>query len=90
MFTPAVNGECAMASRGECVLGVPQMPSFDCETTLATTSLSIAEMRAKTMFDRVLASWASDLLELRRLDLASPGWREQVDGLEGPEWRRAA
>ena len=53
-------------------------------------SLNLMEAQAKAMFDRVLVSWASDLLELRRLGLASPGWRERVDGVEGPEWRRAA
>ena len=65
------------------------MQSFEPEST-PSISLNLAESRAKLMFDRVLVSWASDLLELRRLGLSSPGWREQVDGEDGPEWRRAA
>jgi len=63
---------------------------IDESETTPSISLNLAETRSKQMFDRVLVSWASDLLELRRLGLSSPGWREQVDGEEGPEWRRAA
>ncbi len=51
---------------------------------------TLAETRAKVMFDRVLVSWASDLLELRRRGLTTPGWRELVAAEDGPEWRRAA
>ncbi len=65
------------------------MQSFESDAT-PSYPLNLAESRARQMFDRVLVSWASDLLELRRLGLSSPGWREQVDGVEGPEWRRAA
>ena len=65
------------------------MQSFEPDTSVSS-NLNLAESRAKLMFDRVLVSWASDLLELRRLGLSSPGWREQVDGVDGPEWRRAA
>lgn len=50
----------------------------------------LAVVRAKAMFDRVLASWASDLLVLRRQGLSTPGWRECVEGDDGPIWRRAA
>ncbi|MDE0888499.1 MAG: hypothetical protein OSA40_03465 [Phycisphaerales bacterium] len=50
----------------------------------------LAVVRAKAMFDRVLASWASDLLLLRRQGLSTPGWRECVEGDDGPIWRRAA
>jgi len=46
--------------------------------------------RSVTMFNRVLASWASDLLHLRREGLAVPGWRERVDVEDGIGWRRAA
>ena len=59
---------------------------FDAVNGVAT----LAEARAKAMFDRVLVSWASDLLHLRRQGLNEPGWREQVEGQDGPEWRRAA
>ena len=65
------------------------MSDFDQDASFPS-SLNLMEAQAKAMFDRVLVSWASDLLELRRLGLASPGWRERVDGVEGPEWRRAA
>lgn len=51
---------------------------------------TFAESQAKKMFDRVLVCWASDLLELRRQGLVTPGWREMIEGGEGPEWRRAA
>ena len=51
---------------------------------------TLSETRAKVMFDRVLVSWASDLLELRRRGLTTPGWRELVVAEDGPEWRRAA
>jgi hypothetical protein len=51
---------------------------------------TFAESQAKMMFDRVLVCWASDLLELRRQGLVTPGWREMIEGGEGPEWRRAA
>ena len=59
---------------------------FDAVNGVAT----LAEARAKAMFDRVLVGWASDLLHLRRQGLNEPGWREQVEGQDGPEWRRAA
>ena len=49
-----------------------------------------AVVRAQAMFDRVLATWASDLLHLRRQGLPTPGWRECVEGDDGPIWRRAA
>lgn len=65
------------------------MQSFQPDANPSIT-LNLAEVKSKQMFDRMLVSWASDLLELRRLGLSSPGWREQVDGEEGPEWRRAA
>ena len=65
------------------------MSHFDQDAPVPS-SLNLMEVQAKAMFDRVLVAWASDLLELRRLGLASPGWRERVDGMEGPEWRRAA
>ena len=51
---------------------------------------TFAESQAKRRFDRVLVCWASDLLELRRQGLVTPGWREMIEGGEGPEWRRAA
>lgn len=60
--------------------------SPDVDSPLPTFS----EARAKAMFDRVLVCWASDLLELRRRGLATPGWRELVVAEDGPEWRRAA
>ena len=44
----------------------------------------------QVMFNRVLASWASDLLRLRREGLAAPGWRVQVESEDGIAWRRAA
>ncbi|MCH2161514.1 MAG: hypothetical protein MK085_06530 [Phycisphaerales bacterium] len=50
--------------------------------------ITVADARA--MFNRVLASWASDLLRLRREGLAAPGWRVQVDTEDGIAWRRAA
>jgi hypothetical protein len=50
----------------------------------------LAVVRAKAMFNRVLGSWASDLLHLRRQGLSTPGWRECVEGDDGPIWRRAA
>jgi hypothetical protein len=50
----------------------------------------LAVVRAKAMFDRMLGSWASDLLHLRRQGLSTPGWRECVEGDDGPIWRRAA
>lgn len=65
------------------------MADFEFETP-AGTFPTFAETQAKTMFDRVLVCWASDLLELRRQGLITPGWREMIDGGEGPEWRRAA
>lgn len=46
--------------------------------------------RAQAMFNRVLASWASDLLHLRRQGLTAPGWRVRVDQDDGTTWRRAA
>ena len=46
--------------------------------------------RAKSMFDRVLATWASDLLELRRQGLTAPGRRVRVDQDDEATWRRAA
>ena len=49
-----------------------------------------AILRSTAMFNRVLASWASDLLHLRREGLAIPGWRERVDDEDGIGWRRAA
>ena len=60
--------------------------AHDVDSPLPTFS----ETRAKAMFDRVLVSWASDLLELRRRGLTTPGWRELVTAEDGPEWRRAA
>ena len=45
---------------------------------------------AKAMFDRVLATWASDLLQLRRQGLTAPGWRVRVDQDDEATWRRAA
>ncbi len=53
---------------------------------------SIAEARARQMFDRVLVSWASDLLHLRRQGLMTPGWRvmDADAGEDGLRWRRAA
>jgi hypothetical protein len=50
----------------------------------------LAVVRARAMFDRVLGSWASDLLHLRRQGLTTPGWRERIEGDDGPIWRRAA
>ena len=50
----------------------------------------LAVVRSRAMFERVLVSWASDLLHLRRQGLTTPGWRECVDGDDGPIWRRAA
>ena len=50
----------------------------------------LAVARSQAMFQRVLVSWASDLLHLRRQGLTTPGWRECVDGDDGPIWRRAA
>ena len=49
-----------------------------------------AVVRCTSMFNRVLASWASDLLSLKREGLATPGWRERIDGDGGLSWRRAA
>ncbi|MAD20545.1 MAG: hypothetical protein CMJ52_10360 [Planctomycetaceae bacterium] len=49
---------------------------------------SVAE--TKRMFDRVLASWASDLLLLRRQGLTAPGWRVRVEDDDETTWRRAA
>ena len=49
-----------------------------------------AVARSVEMFNRVLCSWASDLLHLRREGLAAPGWREQVQEGDGISWRRAA
>ena len=50
----------------------------------------LAVARSRAMFERVLVSWASDLLHLRRQGLTTPGWRECVDDDDGPIWRRAA
>ena len=50
----------------------------------------LAVARSRAMFERVLVSWASDLLRLRRQGLTTPGWRECVHGDDGPIWRRAA
>ena len=49
-----------------------------------------AILRCQGMFNRVLSSWASDLLRLRRDGLSAPGWREQVQTEEGIAWKRAA
>jgi len=49
-----------------------------------------AVIRCTSMFNRVLCSWASDLLNLRREGLATPGWRERVDEEGTLQWRRAA
>ena len=49
-----------------------------------------AILRCQGMFNRVLSSWASDLLRLRREGLSAPGWREQVQTEEGIAWKRAA
>ena len=50
----------------------------------------LAVARSRARFERVLVSWASDLLHLRRQGLTTPGWRECVDDDDGPIWRRAA
>lgn len=49
-----------------------------------------AVVRCTSMFNRVLASWASDLLNLRSEGLATPGWRERVNDDGALQWRRAA
>ena len=49
-----------------------------------------AVVRCTSMFNRVLASWASDLLNLQHEGLATPGWRERVDDDGALQWRRAA
>jgi hypothetical protein len=58
----------------------------------ADAPTTIAEARARQMFERVLVNWASDLLLLRRQGLTTPGWRvTDVDASEdGLRWRRAA
>jgi hypothetical protein len=46
--------------------------------------------QSTVMFNRVLASWASDLLLLRREGLSAPGWRQRNDDGDGIGWKRAA
>ena len=46
--------------------------------------------QSTAMFNRVLASWASDLLHLRREGLSAPGWRQRNDDGDGIGWKRAA
>lgn len=55
---------------------------------LDSTEITVSE--AQAMFNRVLSSWASDLLLLRREGLAAPGWRVQVEDEDGFAWKRAA
>jgi hypothetical protein len=66
------------------------MDMFDTvfNASLADEDPSVAD--AKAMFDRVLATWASDLLHLRRQGLTAPGWRVRVDQDDEATWRRAA
>ena len=52
--------------------------------------VTIAEATARAMYQRVLSSWASDLLVLRRQGLDQPGWRTAIDEADEPMWRRAA
>ena len=67
--------------------GVPETDSGEFWTPDADDP---AILRCQGMFNRVLSSWASDLLRLRREGLSAPGWREQVQTEEGIAWKRAA
>ena len=66
------------------------MDTFDTLFNEPITDEDPSVARAKAMFDRVLASWASDLLHLRRQGLTAPGWRVRVDQDDEATWRRAA
>ena len=78
---------------------MPPVAGTHCETTMdhepvndSMTPTSIAEARARQMFERVLVGWASDLLHLRRQGLTTPGWRVADSTVveDGLHWRRAA
>ena len=62
----------------------------DVSTTWTPDADDPAILRCQAMFNRVLSSWASDLLRLRKEGLSAPGWREQVQTEEGIAWKRAA
>ena len=72
----------------------PSIDSLDAEVNgdmhWAPDADDPAILRCQGMFNRVLSSWASDLLRLRREGLSAPGWREQVQTEEGIAWKRAA
>ncbi len=66
------------------------MDTFDSVFNSPVTEDDPSVAHAKAMFDRVLASWASDLLHLSRQGLTAPGWRVRVDHDDDATWRRAA
>ncbi|MCP4836696.1 MAG: hypothetical protein GY895_18245 [Phycisphaera sp.] len=66
------------------------MDTFDTALNAPLAHQDPAVERAQAMFNRVLASWASDLLHLRRQGLTAPGWRERVVHDDETTWRRAA
>ncbi|MHC4245370.1 MAG: hypothetical protein GWP75_13070 [Planctomycetia bacterium] len=66
------------------------MDTFDPILNAPLADEDPAVERAQAMFNRVLASWASDLLHLRRQELTTPGWRVRVDQDDETTWRRAA
>lgn len=66
------------------------MSTFDPTLNPTIADEDPAVERAQAMFNRVLASWASDLLHLRRQGLTAPGWRVRVEQDDETTWRRAA
>lgn len=81
---------------GDNGLQSPEMSISHSESAMPTPNdsydvpLTIAEASARGMYQRVLSSWASDLLILRRQGLDQPGWRTAVEEAGEPMWRRAA
>ena len=45
---------------------------------------------ARAMYGRVLANWASGLLELDRVGLRLPNWNQQVVAPDADDWSIAA
>ena len=45
---------------------------------------------ARAIYGRVLANWASDLLELDRVGLRLPNWNQQVVAPDADDWSIAA
>ena len=97
-FRRVVGGSIPIGSR-TLEARMPPVEDLDCEATMddqpvndSIAPTSIAEARARQMFERVLVGWASDLLHLRRQGLTTPGWRVADPSVveDGLHWRRAA